>query len=115
MNYILIQGMKVTVPQKAETYKKANSLCPKGYRLPARWELFKILERIEDRKKITDGTFMFFWSSLIEGDYVKGLCLSRSLDVGSYDDLLADSYVVGRVVFIEDREVGAPKKRKVRK
>ena len=95
-----VEGFTITKPIICKTYEEAKQ-CPKGFRLPTRWELFKIFEKMENRKKLTDKTFMFFWGSLIESDCVKGLYLSRVLDVYSDVDNLAGSSDDGRVVWIK--------------
>lgn len=98
-----IEGFTITKPKVCETYKEAKK-CPKGFRLPKRWELFKIFEKMENRKKLTDGGYMFLWSDSVEDDYVKGLCLYRYLIVGSYIDILASSNDSGRVVWIKEEK-----------
>lgn len=105
-----MEGMTITTPQVAKTYQDAKNLCPKGYRLPTRWELCRIFEKMENRKKLSDGSYIFFWSSLIEDKYVRGLCLDRDLDVFSYYDGLTNSddggldgsNDNGRVVFVKE-------------
>ena len=99
-----IEGFIVTKPVKCTRFNDIQGITPRGFRLPTRWELFKIFEKMENRKKLSDGEFMFFWSSLIENDYSKGLFLYRSLGLYSDSENLADSLGIGRVVFIKEGE-----------
>jgi len=99
-----IEGLTITKPKLCTTYKEAKGNIPKGFRLPEQWELFKIFSKMKNRKKLSDKTYMFFWSSLIEDNYVKGLCLSRNLDMSSGDENLADSSSYGRVIWIKVTE-----------
>ncbi len=107
----LIEGYEVTKPVKAETYDKAKLLCPKGFRLPKRWELFKILEDMENRNKLTDKYWMFFWTSTIEDNYVKGLYLYRDLDFSSRNEGLSYSSEDGRVAFVRNVSNQKPKRK----
>jgi len=100
---IEIKGFTITKPKVCKTYEEAKK-CPKGFRLPKRYELFKIFEKMENRKKLTDGDYMFFWSDLIEGNCVKGLCFDGDFGVCSGDVSLADSGDCGRVVWIKEEE-----------
>lgn len=97
-----LEGYEVTHPEIATTYDYAKKLCSEGFRLPKRWELFKIMEDKENRKKLSDSGYMFFWSSTIEGNFVKGLILYNDLDLYSDNGNLADSNGFGRVVFIKE-------------
>ena len=97
----LIEGFEVTKPKICKTFDEAKN-CPKGFRLPTRWELFKIFEKMKNKKKLSDGDYMFFWSSLIEDNYSKGLFLYWDLDLDSDDGSLANSYDSGRVVWVRD-------------
>lgn len=97
-----IEGLTITKPLVATTYEEAKKLCVTEFRLPTRWELFKIFEKMENRKKLSDGGYMFFWSSLVENNCVRGLYLYRNLDVDSDDDDLAYSNDDGRCIFIKE-------------
>lgn len=99
-----IEGMIITKPEICKTYQEAKDNCPKGFRLPTRWELFKLLEKMENRKRLSDRRYTFFWSSLVEDDYIKGLFLNRGLDVDSDVERLADSSEGGRVIYVKESE-----------
>jgi hypothetical protein len=97
--------MKLSKIYKAETYEKAEKLCPKGYRLPYLWELFKLLQEGKG-KKILDyekGEWRAFWT---KKDELKPFCL-RVLVRNGYSGLgaggrdLVGSYAGGRVVFVK--------------
>jgi len=96
-----IEGFIVTKPKICKTFEETKN-CPEGFRLPKQWELFKIFEKMENRKKLSDGDFMFFWSSLFEYNYSKGLFLDRDLSISSSNVNLAYSYGDGRVVFVKE-------------
>lgn len=98
----IIGNFEVTKPKVCKTYEEAKK-CPKGFRLPTRLELWTIFDKIEDRKKLSDGGFMLFWSSTIENDYVSGLCLDGGLGLISGDGDLANSYGDGRVIYVRKK------------
>ena len=104
LEILIIEGYEVTKPIIAETYKEARELCPKGFRLPEQWELFLITRNIKNRKLLSDGEFMFFWSSTVEDEYVRGLSLNRNLDVVAGGGDLADSDDGSRVVFVKENK-----------
>lgn len=100
---LIIEGFEITKPKICKNYEEAEK-CPKGFRLPHRWELFKILESMENRKKLSDGGCMFFWSDLVENGYVRGLYLYGGLNLDSDGRYLSCSIDVGRVVFVKEME-----------
>ena len=99
-----IEGYEITKPIKCKTYQDAEKNCPKGFRLPKRWELFKIFENMKNRKKLSNGEYMFFWSSIIENNYCKGLYLYRYLIVFSYNDILVNSFSYGQVIYVKENK-----------
>lgn len=99
----MIAGYEVTSPVKAEDLVSAQVLCPEeGFRLPKQWELFKIMDKIEDRKKLSNGRWMFFWSATKFEKYTKGVYLDGSLDVSSNYVDFAESNSVGHVLFVRE-------------
>lgn len=90
---------------KAETYKEARKLCPKGYRMLEICELVRIGR--EEHPIIFDtekGKCISFWSSTKTKNGVHRLYLNRNLDVDTnYGDLTVSSGD-GRVFFVKVEE-----------
>lgn len=102
MKTIQIEELEITKPVVCKTYKEAKNNCPKGFRLPKRWELFKIFEDKKNRKRLSDGKYMFFWSSLIEDGYIRSLYINGYCYLNSSGCGTGRSDDDGRVIYIKE-------------
>lgn len=97
-------GLEWTYPQKASSYKDAEKLCQKGWRLPMLWEIIKLLQS-EDKHFILDyekGEWRYFWS-LKENNSVHRVFRFRGGSWNAYwDDSLDDCNEDCRVVFVRE-------------
>lgn len=98
--------MKLSKIYKAETFEEAKKKCPKGYYLPPRWELIKLLDEGKGKKLLNaEKGYRFFWSSTIINDYVACAVLYVDRGWGSRDELLVRSDDYGRVVYIKEEDL----------
>ena len=94
--------MKLSKIYKARTYKRAKSLCPKGYYLPERWELMKLLDEGKGKKLMNaEEGWRFFWSNTVIRNLVACANLYSDGSWNSVYEGLVRSDDVGRVVFFK--------------